>query len=190
MNRELIRERLREDSRVRQLISIRAHEIYSSREENASDADSDWYRAEHEVLEGLIDLMIAAQEFAWREEPGDRAAIALIGCTLASNNTPTPSDLIDARYYTIGLSYLTGMFQIGQGLEEEEFIRRFGNDPAVLKAVLYRMRTSSSSPYYTEELPADLRLEFEDEAELNTYLKQAEQEVRALYSEVRRLLMG
>lgn len=190
MNRELIRQRLREDSRVRQLISIRAHEIYSSREEGSSDADNDWYMAEHDVIEGLIDLMIAAQEFAWRQEPGDRAAVTLIGYTLASNDTPSPADLTDARYYTIGLSYLTGMFQIGQGLEEDEFIRRFGNDPAVLKAILYRLRTSSTSPYYTEELPADLRLEFDDEAELNIYLERAEQEAKALYGEVRRLLMG
>lgn len=190
MNRELIKQRLREDSRVIQLISTRAHEIYSNRKADESDADADWYKAETEVLEGLIDLMVAAQEFAWREEPEDRAAVSLIGYSLASNDNPSPADLTDARYYTIGLSYLTGMFQIGQGLEEEEFIRRFGNDPAVLKAVLYRLRTSKSSPYYTEELPTDLRLEFDDEEELNAYLKHAEQEARTLYNEVCRLLIA
>ncbi|MCS6886243.1 MAG: hypothetical protein RMM17_10260 [Acidobacteriota bacterium] len=188
--RELIKQKLREDPRVKRLIELRAYEIYSARKgEGESDAVADWYAAEKEVLDGLVDLLAETQSFAWRADGCDRTLVALVGWMLASCDLPSQADLVDARYYTIGLSYLTGMFEVGAALDEEDFIRRFGNSPAILRTIAYKLLTSPESPYYSQILPPDLRLEFDDEAGLNKYLEQAELQARAIYAEVRKLLV-
>lgn len=197
MNEAFIKESLRSDATVRDLIAARAHQIYLSRSSDSATAEANWYKAENEVVEELYNLLIEVQEQAWRESgekdseaQQSRSFVTLVGFMLAKGGVPSRAELVDTRYYTIGLSYLTGIFQIGQSLEEESFIQRFSNDPSILAALLYSIRTNPASPYFTQDRSSDLRVAFGSDEELKKYLAYAETEARSSYKLCRAILLG
>jgi hypothetical protein len=198
MDENTIRSVLRSDARVKELISARAYQNFLARNPDEGDPDNDWLRAEEEVIDELTDKLIEAQSESWRsleqQQPGlqaGRTFSTLLGFMLANGSgRPSRSDLYDPRYYTIGLSYITGMFQIGQALKEDEFVRRFSNDNAVVAALLYHLRTSPESPYYCEKLPAELKVECRTDEEMSDYLAYAEEQARTFFDLFKQMLMA
>jgi hypothetical protein len=196
MNENTLREVLRKDLRVKELIGTRAYQLYLSRRPEEGSTEDDWYRAELEVIDDLIRKLIEAEAEAWQiadqqkpELQEARSFATLVGFKLSTDGIPSRSDLFDSRYFTIGLSYITGMFQIGRRIEEESFLRYFSNDDAVVKALLYRIRTDPSSPYRTESVETDLRVNLVD-GELSSFLAHAENEARRLFGLFKKMLLA
>jgi hypothetical protein len=207
MDEVTIRNVLRSDARVKDLISARAYQYYLSRRatqdgaehDEQNGAEHDWHCAEKEVIDDLVEKLIEAQAESWRaiedRQPGFQPAhnfATLIGFMLASGGLPARGDLYNPRYYTIGLSYITGMFKIGRTLDEGQFLQLFSNDNAVVKALLYRMRTNPDSPYYSRAVGSEgeLKVHFDNDEDLSKYLAYAESQARLLFDLFKKLLLG
>jgi hypothetical protein len=193
MNENTIRNVLRSDARVRELITNRAFQLYQERDPAEGGSDQDWWRAEEEIINELTEKLLEAQAESWQnvvaQQPGLQAAhyfASLLGYILANNGEPTHADLYDSRYYTIGLSYITGMFQIGQTIDADLFLRLFSNDGAVVKALRYHLHRDSSSPYYQ---PDNQPVTEVSEAQLPNYLEYAEEQVRNFFELFKQMLM-
>ena len=100
-----------------------------------SDLEKARATIEPEIISELTDKLIEAEAESWlvleQQQPGLRPAhrfATLVGFMLAAGGIPTRADIYDLRYYTIGLSYITGMFKIGRVLNEETFLRIFCNE--------------------------------------------------------------
>jgi hypothetical protein len=197
MNESAIKEVLRKDSRVRELITARAFQIYQSRSSEEGSPEEDWRQAEQEIIEDLAGKLVEAEAESWQiaaqgepELQEARSFATLTGFMLANDSLPTRADLFDTRYYTIGLSYITGMFKIGRRLEEDSFLRYFSNDDAVVRALFYRLRTDPSSLYAVKERTGDLSIKFKNDEEHRAYLAYAESSARRLFGLFKRMLMG
>src|SRR5262245_31873562 len=197
MNESAIKDVLRKDSRVRELITARAFQIYQSRSTEEGSEEEDWYRAEQEIIDDLTSKLVEAEAVSWQmagegdpqlQEP--RSFATLTGFMLAYDSLPTRADLFDTRYYTIGLSYITGMFKIGRRLDEDSFLRYFSNDDAIVRALCYRIRTDPSSPYAVKERAPDLSISFKNDEDHRAYLAYAESNARRLFGLFKRMLMG
>lgn len=197
MDENTIRSVLRSDARVKEMITARAYQIYLEHQHEERAPDENWLQAEREIVDELTHKLIEAEVESWAIvadkdpslQPG-RAFATLVGFMLATGGKPTRADLYNARYFSIGLSYITGMFQIGRTLAEEQFLKQFSNDEAVVQALLYRIRTNADSPYYTTELGDDWRVGFANDEELMKFLSYAENEARKLFGIFKKMLLA
>ncbi|MEW6736615.1 MAG: DUF2934 domain-containing protein, partial [Acidobacteriota bacterium] len=190
-----IKDVLCKDENIRRLISERAYEIFISGRNN-NDKESDWYQAEREIVGNLVKKILETNR-SWFGivTPGSIAEkrvsfITLVGFMLAKGGLPSQGDLFNTQYYTIGLSYLTGMFQIGRTLDESTFLSQFANDNTIVQALLYCIRAIPKSPYYTASITEDLKVYVDNDEELERYMAYANKEIREFFGLVKAALLG
>ena len=109
---------------------------------------------------------------------------------LAVGGQPQRGQLYDTRYYTIGLSYITGMFKVGQTIDREAFISIFSNDENLVAALKYHIQTDVNSPYAPDNLDEPISNIFADEARTQDYIAYAEQQIRNLFALFKKMLLG
>ncbi|MEW6731086.1 MAG: DUF2934 domain-containing protein [Acidobacteriota bacterium] len=195
MDETTIKEALRSDVRVKELIATRAYQLYQSRAAEIGSAEEDWYQAEEQIINDLTSKLVEAQQEFWQalnqQQPTlqvGRSFATLVGFMLAKSGLPTQAELYDVQYFTIGLSYITGLFQMGRLFDEAAFLRHFANDSVIVQALRYRLRSLPESPYFTPTSPGE-PLKLNDE-ELKEYLAYAEREIAMLFEQFKTMLLG
>lgn len=197
MDENTIKQILRSDARVKELIDNKAQEYYLQRDPQTHSAQDDWLRAEKDILDEVTSKFLEAQAEAWTDmtnkNPEFKEAYefaTLVGFMLAVGGQPQRGQLYDTRYYTIGLSYITGMFKVGQTIDSEAFTSIFSNDDNLVAALKYYIQTDANSPYSPDNLDEPISNIFADDARTQEYIAYAEKQIRSLFALFKKMLLG
>lgn len=183
-----IRLMLKNDEDVRELINLKSAQISESEsEKSTTDLDESWEKAEEQIINIFLDKFEQAQTSVWMgfadNQPEFKDAITFIsimGYILSNGDSDIlPPRTRNKNNYTIGLSYLSGMFCfanqliVNKFLKKNDLIQAFHHDDLVCKSTKHYVHTNELSPYinYYRPFPP---IESQTQEEIKNSIKTSE----------------
>ena len=170
MDLNALKSMLREDQDIREIIKLKSDHISVS--EGASlgqDLDESWEKAEESVVNIFLDKIEQAQVYAWEavydNQPDLKDAntfICILGYILAKGDPDPgrlPEKIRNKENYSVGLSYLSGLFSacnqliVGQRLKRKEALMLFNQNDLASRALKHYVHTDPNSPYFDYHKP-------------------------------------
>lgn len=210
MDLSVIKQLLKEDDEVQDLINLKSKDISEKDSKPNSDLDDSWEEAENHVVNLFLNKFVQAQKYLQnipsQESTKLRSFVCILGFVL-SNGEPDvlPRDgVYTQNYYSIGLSYLAGVFCLGNQIilsriaNREDIIKFFYQNDLVCKALKHFVHTDPNSPYveynrpfFTDLMTANTEEEASEalkkDPELLKFLQYCEKEIQKIFDEIQKI---
>lgn len=207
-----IRLMLKNDEDVKELINLKSTQISESESrKSTTDLDESLEKAEEEVINIFLDKIEQAQNYVWMgfadNQPEFKDAITFISIMgyVLSNGDPDvlPPRTRNKDNYTVGLSYLSGMFCFANQLIVNKFLKRtdliqaFHHDDLVCKATKHYVHTYYSSPYVNynrpfqpieSQTPEEIKISIKADSEFGKFLDYCWLQQEIIFKQVAKML--
>lgn len=202
---------LAKDEDVQELIKLKSDKISESDSDSSTmDLDETWCRAEEHVVNIFLDKFLKAENYVWgfldENQPEVKDAnrfICILGFILSKGEPERlPGNMHNKNFYTIGLSYLSGLFclanQIVKGgiVNSEEIRVIFQQNDLAVKALKHYIHNNAQSPYFDYYRPfSNLESKTQEEVikllstdkELITFIEYCEEEWKRLFGQLTKI---
>ncbi|MFY9225522.1 MAG: hypothetical protein WAQ98_22790 [Blastocatellia bacterium] len=205
-----IKQMLREDEQIQDLINLKSKDISENNLESNFDLDDSWEQAESLVINLFLDNFSRAKPYMenvpLQELTKVRSFVCILGFVLSNGEPDTlPSNGVHSQnYYGIGLSYLAGIFCLGNQVilsriaSREDITKFFYQNDLVCKALKHFVHTDPDSPYteynrpfFTDLMTANTEEEASEalkkDPELLKFLQYCEKEIEKMFKEIEKM---
>jgi len=176
---------LKEDEDIQEIINLKANQISEKETNPSQDLDESWEKAENWVINVFVDKLAKTETYTWEalydNQPEFKDAntfICILGFILSKGDPDRlPVKTRNQANYTIGLSYISGIFCVcnqlmtTQRMKRKEALAIFSQNDLVCKALKHYVHNDSNSPYFDYVKPF-ASTELQTDQELKKSLKE------------------
>ncbi len=203
---------LKEDEDIKEIINLKSNQISETEESGSNrDLDESWEKAEEWVINVFLDKLAKTEAYAWEALYSNQAEfkdanifICILGFILSKGDVDClPPNTRNQANYTIGLSYISGIFCVCnqlitvQRMKRKEAFAVFNQNDLVCKALKHYVHNDPNSPYFdyykpfaTTESQTDqgLRKALKEEQFLVDFLTYCGHEQEKIGSQIQKML--